>query len=125
MNNNIIIVVFPFAALTYGGFCGQSQGKEVFSMHTYELIFILHPDLDDNANTELIEKVQGWIKNAGGVVEKVDRWGKRRLAYKIRKQRDGYYVLINAQIPAEFNTELERNLQIQESVMRYMIIQAE
>ncbi|MDX9864935.1 MAG: 30S ribosomal protein S6 [Anaerolineaceae bacterium] len=93
-------------------------------MHTYEVIFILQPDLDDNANTELIEKVQGWITNAGGVVEKVDRWGKRRLAYQIRKQRDGYYVLINAQIPAEFNTELERNLQIQESVMRYMVIQA-
>jgi small subunit ribosomal protein S6 len=58
-------------------------------------------------------------------VEKVDRWGKRRLAYQIRKQRDGYYVMINALIPAEFNTELERNLQIQESVMRFMIIQAQ
>jgi small subunit ribosomal protein S6 len=94
-------------------------------MHTYEVIFILQPDLDDNTINEMVEKVQSLITNAGGVVEKVDRWGKRRLAYKIRKHRDGYYVLINAQIPAGFNTELERNLQIQESVMRYMIIQAE
>jgi small subunit ribosomal protein S6 len=94
-------------------------------MHTYEVIFILEPDLDDNAITEMVEKVQGWITDAGGVVEKVDQWGKRRLAYKIRKQREGYYVMINAQMPAEFNTQLERNLQIQESVMRYMTIQAE
>jgi small subunit ribosomal protein S6 len=94
-------------------------------MHTYEVIFIMEPDLDDNAITEVVEKVQSWITDAGGVVEKVDRWGKRRLAYKIRKHRDGYYVLINAQIPSGFNTELERSLQIQESVMRYMIIQAE
>jgi len=94
-------------------------------MHTYEVIFILQPDLDDNTITEMVEKVQGWITDAGGVVEKVDQWGKRRLAYKIRKQREGYYVMINAQMPTEFNTQLERNLQIQESVMRYMIIQAE
>lgn len=93
-------------------------------MHTYEVIFIMHPDLDENTINEMVEKVQSWITNAGGVVEKVDRWGKRKLAYKIRKQREGYYVLINTQIPAEFNTELERNLQLQESVMRYMIIQA-
>ena len=94
-------------------------------MHKYEVVVILHPDLDESAITELIEKVQGWITGAGGTVEKVDRWGKRRLAYQIRKQRDGYYVMINALIPAEFNTELERNLQIQESVMRFMIIQAQ
>lgn len=92
-------------------------------MHKYEVIFILHPDLDENTITEMIDKVQGWITGAGGVVEKVDRWGKRRMAYMIRKQRDGYYVLMHAQIPAAFNTELERNFQIQESVMRYMIIQ--
>ncbi|MCD4672890.1 MAG: 30S ribosomal protein S6 [Anaerolineaceae bacterium] len=85
----------------------------------------MHPDLDENAINEMVDKVQGWITGAGGVVEKVDRWGKRRMAYKIRKQREGYYVLINAQIPAQFNTELERNLQIQESVMRYMIVQAQ
>lgn len=94
-------------------------------MLTYEVIFILHPDLDENSINEMVDKVQGWITGAGGVVEKVDRWGKRRMAYKIRKQREGYYVLINAQIPAQFNTELERNLQIQESVMRYMIVQAQ
>ena len=94
-------------------------------MLTYEVVFILHPDLDENAINEMVDKVQGWITGAGGVMEKVDRWGKRRMAYKIRKQREGYYVLINAQIPAQFNTELERNLQIQESVMRYMIVQAQ
>jgi small subunit ribosomal protein S6 len=119
------IVAFPLEVHTYGGILGQSQGKEVFSMHKYEVIFILHPDLDDTTINEMIEKVQGWITGAGGTVEKVDRWGKKRLAYQIRKQRDGYYVLINAHIPADFNTELERNLQIQESVMRFMIIQAQ
>ncbi len=90
-------------------------------MRSYEVVIIAHPDLDEAAFDALIEKAQGWITDVDGSIEKVDRWGKRRMAYKIRKQREGQYVLLKAQMPSSFVTELERNLQLQEPVMRYMV----
>jgi len=90
-------------------------------MRNYEVVVIAHPDLDEAAFEALIEKVQGWITDVDGSVEKVDRWGRRRMAYAIRKQREGQYVLFKAQMPSSFVAELERNLQLQEPVMRYMV----
>lgn len=91
-------------------------------MHSYELIFIIHPDLDENGLKGVIERVQGWITNAGGNVVKTDLWGKRRMAYSIRKQREGQYVYIEADFAPSFTAELERSLRLLESVMRYSII---
>lgn len=94
-------------------------------MRDYELIFILHPDLDDTASNDVLEKVKGWITEAGGSVNKVDPWGKRKLAYPIRKQNSGQYFLLNIQIAPGFVTELERNLRFQEPVMRFMVTSIE
>lgn len=94
-------------------------------MNNYEVVFIIHPDLDETAVEALVEKTSGWITDAGGSVEKVDKWGRKRMAYQIRKQREGQYVLVKAQMPSNFVTELERNFQIQESVMRYMVTSIE
>jgi len=90
-------------------------------LHTYELILIVHPELEDSAFKELVEKIKGWITAAGGQVSKVDLWGKRQLAYPVRKQKEGQYVLIHSQLNPAFCTELERNLKIQESVMRFLL----
>lgn len=90
-------------------------------MRDYEVVIILQPDLDETAVGEAIERVKSWITDAGGSIEKVDLWGKRRLAYRIRKQRDGIYVLIQAKMETSFTAELERNLQLLETVMRFMI----
>ena len=90
-------------------------------MRSYEVVIIAHPDLEETAFEAVIEKIQGWITDVDGSVEKIDRWGRRRMAYKIRKQREGQYVLIKAQMPSSFVAELERNLQLQEPVMRYMV----
>jgi small subunit ribosomal protein S6 len=94
-------------------------------MHNYEVVTIIHPDLDEAAVEALIEKISGWITEAGGSIEKVDKWGKRRMAYQIRKQREGQYVLFQTQMPTTLITELERNLQLQEPVMRYMVTSIE
>ena len=94
-------------------------------MRAYELAFIVHPDLDDNAFKEVLERVQSWITDAGGSVNKVDLWGKRKLAYEIRKQTEGQYVILSATMEPSTCAELERNLGLQESVMRFMIQQAE
>ncbi len=90
-------------------------------MHAYEVVFIVHPDQDENALTALIEKVKAWIVDAGGSIAKVDIWGRRRMAYAIRKQREGQYVLIEANFAPKFTAELERNLRFLEPVMRFLI----
>ena len=94
-------------------------------MRDYELVFIVHPDLDENAFRELVEKVRGWITDAGGEVTKVDFWGKRKLAYTIRKQKEGQYVLFKTQMAPEFSAQLERNLRFQEPVLRFLITSVE
>ncbi|MFA5837130.1 MAG: 30S ribosomal protein S6 [Bellilinea sp.] len=91
-------------------------------MRNYELVFIIQPDLDETAVKGLVEKVQGWITEAGGVIAKIDNWGKRRLAYQINKRREGQYVLVEMQLPPAFSAELERNMRFLEPVMRYSII---
>lgn len=94
-------------------------------MRKYEVVIILHPELDENALNEALEKVKGWITAAGGNISKVDAWGKRRLAYTIRKQREGVYYLINAELSPAFASELDRNLRFHEPVIRYMITAVE
>lgn len=90
-------------------------------MRDYDIVIVIQIDLDEVATTGLIDKVSGWITDSGGSVEKIERWGKRHLAYQIRKQRDGYYVLFNARIQPSFVRDLERNLEITEPVLRYLI----
>lgn len=90
-------------------------------MRSYEVVFIVHPDLDEAAVNETVEKVKAWVTAGGGTVEKVDFWGKRRLAYPIRKRREGYYVLLETQMPPALVGQLERNMRLHEPVMRYLI----
>ncbi|UCD98967.1 MAG: 30S ribosomal protein S6 [Chloroflexota bacterium] len=90
-------------------------------MRSYELMFIVHPEMDDTGVNEVVEKVKSWIADSGGKVDKVDLWGKRRLAYPIQKQIEGQYVLFNAQMEPAFCPELEHNLGLQENVMRYLL----
>lgn len=90
-------------------------------MRKYEMIVIAHPDLDDEALTALVEKVKGWIGEAKGQVEQTDIWGKRRMAYRIQKQREGQYVYLLIDVPPAAIEELERNMRLTEAIMRFMI----
>ena len=95
-------------------------------MNRYELIYIIDTGLEEAARKELIEKVSALITGNGGEIEKVDEtWGKRRLAYAIDYKTEGWYVLVNFKAPAELPRELERNLQINESVLRYLVVKLE
>lgn len=91
-------------------------------MRNYELVIIIQPDLDETGVKGIVEKVQGWITEAGGTVAKIDNWGKKRLAYQINKRREGQYVLFETQLPPTFSNELERNLRFLEPVVRFSII---
>jgi len=91
-------------------------------MRNYELTCILHPDLDESAFNDALEKIKGWISDAEGSVEKVDNWGRRKMAYMIRKQLEGQYILLHVTMPPNATAELERKLRFLEPVMRHMLI---
>jgi small subunit ribosomal protein S6 len=91
-------------------------------MNEYELIVIIHPDLDDEAIDQALGRIDGWIKSSGGTIDITDVWGKKRMAYEIQKQNEGIYYLLNVSLAPESIAELERNLKILEPVMRHMIV---
>lgn len=93
----------------------------------YEVTFIVRLDNTDEALVnQTIENVKGWIEaDEQGQVTKVDRWGRRKLAYEIDKQREGYYVLIEADIEPRALGELERNLNLSPYILRYLIVRHE
>ena len=91
-------------------------------MREYEVVVIVQPDLDDTAFAEIVTRISGWIKDSGGEVSKTDVWGKRQLAYPIRKHTEGLYFLMNVKMAASFGVELDRNLRFLEPVIRYMLV---
>jgi small subunit ribosomal protein S6 len=90
-------------------------------MRKYELVCIVHPEQDETAFAGVVEKIKGWIVENGGTVDKVDVWGRKRLAYIIRKQREGQYVLFNVSLPPAATTVIDQNLRFLEPIIRYMI----
>jgi len=88
----------------------------------YETTFILEPGLDENRLNEEIEKVTQWIKDLGGELHEVQRWGKRRLAYEIHRKRDGIYTLLLYSGPGPIVKEIERRLKLNESVIRTLTV---
>jgi small subunit ribosomal protein S6 len=94
-------------------------------MRNYEVAFIAHPELDEASLNALVEKAKGWVSAAGGQVTQVDLWGRRRLAYPIRKQREGQYVLMQTQMTAVATHDVERSLRLTEQVMRFQIIRTD
>ena len=91
-------------------------------MNKYEVVYIIDPAVEEEARKALIARFNDLIAGNGGSVDKVEEWGKRRLAYAIDYKTEGYYVLVNFQAEADLPKELERNLQISDSVIRYQVI---
>lgn len=91
-------------------------------MTKYETTFILEPGFDEGRLNEEIERVSQWIRDLGGEVIEVQRWGKKRLAYEIEKKRDGIYTLMLYQASGPTVKEIERRLRLNESVMRVLTV---
>lgn len=94
-------------------------------MRKYETIFILHPSLDEEAVKANVEKFKGVIENGGGVIDNVDFWGKRKLAYEISKVNEGFYTLVNFSAEADLPKELDRIFRISDNVIRHIIVKDE
>lgn len=88
----------------------------------YEALYIIHPDLSEEDVTSTMEKYKEVVETEGGEVESVNRWEKRRLAYEIKGQKEGIYVLMNYKAEAKVSTELDRLLKITENVLRHIIV---
>jgi small subunit ribosomal protein S6 len=91
-------------------------------MRKYELVCIIHPDLDETALTAAVDKIKGWVAETSGAVDKIENWGRKRMAYSIKKQREGQYVLFNLSLEPAATAVLEKNLRFLEPVIRYMLI---
>ena len=93
--------------------------------HQYELMVILNPEIDERQVAPTLDKFLKVITNDGGSIDKVDIWGKRRLAYEIQKKTEGVYAVVNFTATSAATQELDRQLKLSEKIMRTKVLRAE
>jgi len=91
-------------------------------MRQYETMYILKTELDSEQTSALVAKFQSLVTEHGGQIDQVQEIGKRRLAYEIDRQREGFYVLMQFSTDKEITSELERVMRIEDSVLRYLTV---
>ena len=94
-------------------------------MSKYELAVVVNAKLEDDARTEVIEKVKALIERFNGTIADVDEWGKRRLAYEIEKMKEGYYYFIHFEADTTVPGEIEQRIRIMDNVLRYLCVKQE
>ena len=94
-------------------------------MRHYELMVILDPDLEERTVAPSLDQFLGVVRQGGGTVEKVDVWGRRRLAYEIAKKSEGIYAVVDFTSSPEAAKELDRQLGLSEAVLRTKVLRAE
>ena len=91
-------------------------------LRDYELVLIISPEIADEALETTIDKVSRFITEKGGVISDIERWGKRKLAYPIKRFMEGSYVLARFKLSPTSCKELEAKLQVSEEVLRHLLI---
>jgi small subunit ribosomal protein S6 len=91
-------------------------------LRDYEILFIVRPDLEDEAVSEAVKTVDALIDNLGGRTKKTDVWGRRRLAFEVKNLREGQYVLTDFEIDPQRVPEMEATLKISDTVFRHLIV---
>ncbi|PRZ41511.1 ribosomal protein S6 [Antricoccus suffuscus] len=105
---------------------GRFSPEEVgLHVRHYEMMVILDPELEERTVAPSLDQFLSIVKTDGGTVDKVDIWGRRRLTYEINKRTDGIYAVVDLQCTPETVAELDRQLNINESVMRTKVIRPE
>jgi len=94
-------------------------------MRTYETIFILKPDTPEEEASRFVTQIEGVIASTGGTLQKTDRMGRRRLAYRIQKYHEGEYVLLVSEAGPATVLEVERRLKVAEPVLKYMTVRTD
>ncbi len=91
-------------------------------MRDYEVLYIVRADLDDDKVQDAVKRVNTLIQRSGGAAERTNLWGKRKLAYEVKHQKEGSYVLQDFQLDPDRVPELEASLKITEEVLRHLIV---
>jgi small subunit ribosomal protein S6 len=94
-------------------------------MRTYEELFVVRPDMPEEEIDQLIEQLTALIAGQGGNVDKADKWGIRRLAYRVQKRNEGFYVLLQFVAQPETVRELERRLRVTDQVMKFLTVRVD
>jgi small subunit ribosomal protein S6 len=94
-------------------------------MNKYELALVVSAKIEDDARAAVVAKAQDYVTRAGGVVSEVEEWGKKKLAYEIQKQSEGFYYFIQFEAPTSAPAEIESRVRIMDSVLRYLIVKQE
>ena len=94
-------------------------------MYDYEIALIIRPEVEEEGQAALIERLGQLLTSEGGQVADVETWGRRRLAYPIRKVQEGYYYFIQGQFSPSVLPELERAIKLNEDVLRHMVIRTD
>jgi small subunit ribosomal protein S6 len=94
-------------------------------MRDYELTFVVRPDVEDATLKALLDKVKGLLTAAGGQALELESWGRRTLAFPIKKVTEGQYFFIRVQLSPQAIRELERNLQLTEQILRFLFVRVE
>ena len=94
-------------------------------MRTYETIFILKPDLPEDEADKIVAQMEGVVTSGGGALRKTDRMGRRRLAYLVRRYREGNYVLLDSECEPATIQELERRLKVTEPVLKFQTVRVD
>jgi small subunit ribosomal protein S6 len=91
-------------------------------MNKYEVALIIRPDVDQEGQDAIIERLSGILTADGGQVDNVEVWGRRRLAYPIKKVQEGFYYFIQGQFVTSVLPELDRSIKLSESILRHMVV---
>ena len=95
------------------------------SDRVYEILFIADPNLGEPEVDALTEHIQGYAEKEGGRIQKVEKWGKKRLAYNIRKHQEGYYVLVVVEGKATLVKEVERRIRVTDGVVKFITVRVD
>jgi small subunit ribosomal protein S6 len=94
-------------------------------VRNYEAMYILKPELEEEAINTTVTRFEDVVKNSGGEIVKTDRWGKRRLAHEVKGYSEGFYVLMYIKAPNNVSQELDRVLKIHDDVIRHLVIKTD
>ena len=102
----------------------MAEGR-IIVLNKYETVFIIDPNIEPEQIDRVVEDAQNLVSGSGGKVTGVDRWGKKRLAYEVKGNRDGYYVLINFEAEPQFIQRLGRYYGLTEEIIKHITLRAE
>lgn len=104
---------------------GKPKERRTCRLYDYEIALIVRPEIEEEGQQSLIERLSELLTSAGGEVTEVENWGRRRLAYPIRKIQEGFYYFIQGKFSASVLPELERVIRLNEDILRHMVIRTD